>query len=88
MKEPTPKQKEILQKLVEGKTAKEVARDLGVSYQTVKQHTRKLRDRIGVVSIYRAVAMAVVFGWVKLPGKDSAAGPDQKASRHAQAPKC
>lgn len=44
----TPRQREILQLLVEGKTAKEIAKALGISSRTVEFHKYEMMQAVGV----------------------------------------
>lgn len=53
----TPRQREILQLIAEGKSTKEIAFLLGVSVKTVETHRAALMERIGI----RDVAGLVVF---------------------------
>lgn len=41
----TQREKEIAQRLVAGESQKEIARGLGISYSTVRNHMRNARDR-------------------------------------------
>jgi DNA-binding NarL/FixJ family response regulator len=53
----TPRQREILQLIAEGKSTKEIAFTLSVSVKTVETHRAALMDRLGI----RDVAGLVVF---------------------------
>lgn len=54
----TPRQRQITELIVQGKTEREVARELGISHHTVKAHKRKMFERTGCVS---SVELAVKF---------------------------
>lgn len=44
----TDKQRAVWERIAAGREGKEIARDLGLSYSTVKVHTSNLFPRIGV----------------------------------------
>lgn len=60
----TPRQREILQLLAEGKTTKEVARVLGISVKTVETHRTQLMDRLQIYDIPSLVRFAMRMGIV------------------------
>jgi DNA-binding CsgD family transcriptional regulator len=68
----TPRQIFILQMIVEGKTQKQIALELGISRTSVKVQMSKARSKTGAESIYQLVAMAILLGWCRvdviLPG--------------------
>lgn len=43
----SPRQKDIVQMMVQGRSQKEIGRTLGISYNTVRQHLKSARDRTG-----------------------------------------
>lgn len=53
----TERQRQILALLVQGKSNKEIARDLGITEGTVKQHLQTIFDRIGIRSRLKIMAM-------------------------------
>lgn len=53
----TPRELEVLSDLASGRTNKQIARDLGVSLNTVKFHVRNLFQKLGVNSRGQAIAM-------------------------------
>lgn len=55
----TPREKEVLELMVEGLTMKEAADRLALSYHTVDQHVRKVYDKLHVRSRGGAVAKAL-----------------------------
>lgn len=55
----TPRERELLELLVQGLTNSEIARSVGVSPNTVKFHLRNLYDKLGVRN--RAEAVALYF---------------------------
>lgn len=54
-----PREREVLQGLVDGKTIKEIASDLAVSYHTVDTYLRRLYQKMDVQSRSRAVSKAL-----------------------------
>ena len=60
----TPRQHEILQLLTEGRSNEDIARVLGLSRTTVRNHTSGLYARLGVRSRLEAVAVARRIGVV------------------------
>ena len=53
----TRRELEVLSDLAAGRTNKQIARDLGVSLNTVKFHVRNLFQKLGVTSRGQAIAM-------------------------------
>jgi DNA-binding NarL/FixJ family response regulator len=60
----SPREREILQHLVDGMTMKQIARRLGVSYHTVTTHVRNIYEKLHVHSRGGAVSKAVREGLV------------------------
>ena len=60
----TPREKEILQLLVQGKTIKEAASNLGIGYYTADEYIRSVYEKLQVRSRGSAVAKAVQEGLV------------------------
>lgn len=60
----TPRQREILQLLAEGNTAKAIAAKLGLSVKTVETHRAQLMDRLEVRDLATLVRLAVRLGLV------------------------
>ncbi len=59
----TRREQEVLAALIDGRSAKQIARDLHVSMPTVRTHIRSLFDKLGVNSQRAAVTMALSAGW-------------------------
>lgn len=60
----TARQREILQLVAEGRTNKEIAQRLGVSYRTIETHRNQLMKRLGVKDLAGLVRFAVRAGLV------------------------
>ena len=56
----TPKEKEILQLLVKGKSFKMIAADAGISYETVRTHIKNIYNKLQVNCNTEAVSKAVM----------------------------
>ena len=61
----TPRQREVLIRKAAGLTYGEVAYDLGVSEQTVKNHLGLAYARLGAEHLIEALH---ILGWLRLPG--------------------
>ena len=62
----SPRQREILQAIAEGKTTKEIAIDLNISIKTVETHRAQLMDRLNIHDIPGLVRIAIKRGLVKI----------------------
>jgi DNA-binding NarL/FixJ family response regulator len=60
----TPRQREILQLIAEGKSTKEIAFMLSVSIKTIEAHRSQLMDRIGIHDVPGLVRYAIRIGLV------------------------
>ena len=60
----TPRQREILQLLVDGRSAKEIARLLDISHRTVEYHKYQAMQSLGVESNAELIQLAVRLGIV------------------------
>ena len=58
----TPRQREVLQLVSEGRSAKEIADSLSISLSTVEFHKAQIMKRLGVHSIAELVKYAVAHG--------------------------
>jgi len=63
----SPREKEILSALALGKSNKEIARDLFISENTVKNHVRNILNKFEVNSRTQAVTKAMVLGLLNIP---------------------
>lgn len=67
----TPRQREILQMVAEGKSTKEIAFVLDVSVKTVETHRAALMDRLGIRDVAGLVVYAIRNGLIDIePGRD------------------
>ena len=62
----TPRQREILQLLAEGLSAKEIASRLNVSVKTVDSHRAQLMERLGINDVAGLVRYAIKTGLTSL----------------------
>jgi DNA-binding NarL/FixJ family response regulator len=62
----TPRQREILQMIAEGKSTKQIALDLNISVKTVDTHRSLLMKRLNVHDVARLVRYAVKIGLINL----------------------
>lgn len=60
----TPRQREILQLLAEGRTMKEIAKLLYISVKTVETHRAQLMERLGIHDVAGLVRYAIRVGLV------------------------
>jgi DNA-binding CsgD family transcriptional regulator len=60
----TPRQREVIIRKAEGKTYGQVAYDLGVTEQTVKNHLGLVYARLGAEHLIEALR---ILGWLRLP---------------------
>jgi DNA-binding NarL/FixJ family response regulator len=57
---------EVLTMIVRGRTNKEIAGDLGISENTVKFHTTRIFEKLGVMDRVQAATAAIARGIVHL----------------------
>ena len=60
----TPRQREVLQLVAQGKSTKDIAFDLGLSVKTVETHRAQLMDRLDIHDVAGLVRLAVRMGLV------------------------
>lgn len=60
----TPRQRQIMQLIAEGKTSKEIANTLFLSYKTVETHRAQLMERLDIHDVAGLVRCAVRLGLV------------------------
>jgi len=59
----TPREMEILEMICRGASNKDIARELGISYQTVKNHVTAILHKLGVKDRTQAVLYAIRREW-------------------------
>jgi DNA-binding NarL/FixJ family response regulator len=59
------REREILQKVADGSTTRQVATDLGISPHTVKTHLERIFEKLGANDRAQAVAIAIRTGIVR-----------------------
>ncbi len=62
----TPREQEILEKIVEGKSNKEIGDLLGISEGTVKSHVNKILEKLQVTDRTQAVVLALKKGLARM----------------------
>ena len=60
----SPQQAKIMQNLVDGRTIKETALDLGIAAETVRKHVNKAKVKLGAITHDHAIALVVARGFV------------------------
>jgi DNA-binding NarL/FixJ family response regulator len=60
----TPRQREVLRLVVQGRTTKEIAHALGISAKTVEVHRAQLTDRLGIHDVPGLVRYAMRTGLI------------------------
>ena len=59
----TGRQREVISRLLDGFTNKEIARDLQIQEITVKIHVRRIYEKLGAKNRAQAVKIALDLGW-------------------------
>jgi DNA-binding NarL/FixJ family response regulator len=67
----TPREREVLERAGQGMTNRQIAADLGLRPQTVKNHLSSVLRKLDVRTRTQAVLSAAREGWVELEGLDS-----------------
>jgi DNA-binding NarL/FixJ family response regulator len=62
----TPRQREVLQLLAEGRSAKEIAAGLGISARTVEFHKYQMMETLGLHTNAELIHFAIKYGLVEL----------------------
>ena len=60
----TPREREVLERLVRGQSTSAMAREMGVAYSTARTHIQNVLTKLGVHSKLAAVTFAVQHGIV------------------------
>ena len=72
----SPREMEILQYVVRGLSNKEIATELRISHQTVKNHMTSILKKLNVQDRTQAAVTALRHGWVRIHDT----GPDESAA--------
>lgn len=73
----TPREADVLERLMQGRMNKEIAHDLGLSMRTVEMHRASLLQRIDAKSLAEALRLATASGWTNpAPSRRVAKRPD------------
>ncbi len=64
----SPREMEILELICQGASNKEIAKRLGISYQTVKNHVTAILHKLDVSDRTQAVLYALKHGWFTIEG--------------------
>jgi RNA polymerase sigma factor (sigma-70 family) len=70
MAELTPRQREVMRLIVEGKPSKVIASELGLSPKTVEAHRSRVMSKMQAKSLAELVRLAVLAGTDKMPRED------------------
>jgi DNA-binding NarL/FixJ family response regulator len=62
----TPREREILQLVAEGKAMKEIAHDLHISIKTVETHRKRIMEKVGMDSVAKLTKYAIREGLTPL----------------------
>ncbi len=60
----SPRQREVLQLLAEGRSTKEIASDLGLSIKTVETHRAQIMERLNIRDVPGLVRFAIRAGLI------------------------
>lgn len=75
----SPREMEILQFVVRGLSNKEIASELQISHQTVKNHMTAILKKLNVQDRTQAAVTALRYGWVRIHSSgDPGSGPMSK----------
>lgn len=66
----SPREMEILQFVTRGLSNKEIATELRISHQTVKNHMTSILKKLNVQDRTQAAVTALRHGWVRMQGQD------------------
>lgn len=62
----SPRQREVLRLIAEGKTTKQIAHELEISVKTVETHRAQLMERLGIHDVAGLVRYAIIVGLIEV----------------------
>lgn len=62
----SPRQREVLRLIAEGRTTKQIAQELGISVKTVETHRAQLMERLGIRDVAGLVRYAILVGLIEV----------------------
>lgn len=62
----SPRQREVLRLIAEGRTTKQIAQTLEISVKTVETHRAQLMDRLGIRDVAGLVRYAIIVGLIEV----------------------
>src|SRR5215212_7470118 len=62
----SPRQREVLRLIAEGRTTKQIAHELGISVKTVETHRAQLMERLGIRDVAGLVRYAIIVGLIEV----------------------
>jgi DNA-binding NarL/FixJ family response regulator len=66
----TPRELDVVRRVVDGSTNDEIAGELGITAKTVEAHLRRMFERLGIVSRTELATRALREGWLEVPAVD------------------
>lgn len=60
----SPRQREVLRLIAEGRTTKQIAAELGISVKTVETHRAQLMERLNIRDVAGLVRYAILVGLI------------------------
>jgi DNA-binding CsgD family transcriptional regulator len=63
----TPRERQVLQLIAAGRTTKQFASELGISFKTAACHRQRVLEKIGAANTAELVGRAVQKGWITAP---------------------
>jgi len=62
----SPRQREVLRLIAEGRTTKQIAHELAISVKTVETHRAQLMERLGIHDVAGLVRYAIIVGIIEV----------------------
>ena len=75
----SPRERQVLDALVAGRSTKQMAYDLGISARTVEVHRARMLARLGTHSLAEAIRLAVLAGLPPADLEANAAGRQRRS---------